>query len=191
MVKYQPTATKPSQAFTSVERPSSGGEGRHSEPQIRTTVRRRAAKKTAVNSETRHARFEVAVAAWAQYFEENGDDALAFRDELKALGVTPEGLRAKQLGLSVALTPPGFRCAHYGDTRFCVQCGAEPAQENVGLRGELDEKAATAERQSEVIRNQSDAIDRQSAEIRRLQLREQQLLARLASRKPRLFGGKR
>ncbi|HEY6777351.1 MAG TPA: hypothetical protein VI122_12665 [Thermoleophilaceae bacterium] len=110
------------------------------------------------------------MAAWTAYFQEHGDDALAFRDELKSLGMRPpEGLQAKQLGLSVALTPPAFRCGHYGDTRFCQQCGVEPAQNVKGPEDELEEKTEAAKRQSEVIRNQSDAIDRQSAEIRRLQ----------------------
>jgi uncharacterized coiled-coil protein SlyX len=91
------------------------------------------------------------------------------------------------LVLSVALTPVEFRCGHY-----CPQCQWEEESGEVKqLRHRVGEQRATIERQSAALESQSDAMDRQSAEVRRLQLREQQLLARLASRKRRLrlFGG--
>jgi hypothetical protein len=126
-----------------------------------------------------------AVAGWARWFEENWQEALEFRGELAANGMqVPEALYAKQLGLSVALTPVAYRCAHFGDTRVCPWCAPEPVPAEDGevgrLQARLEEKNAT-------IKRQSAAMHRQSAAIRQLQEREQQLLARLASRKPRLF----
>lgn len=145
-----------------------------------------------MNSEAqRTVTLDEAVDAWASYFQENPDAARAAHRKLSSGGRLGQG---EQLGLSVALTPRPFRCSHYGDERYCPTClGEQLEAETQARRAGRDEDSLrdTLRHQSGVIDSQSDALGRQAAEIRRLKLREQQLLARLASRKPRLrlFGG--
>ena len=114
------------------------------------------------------------VMAWAAHYEANMAEALEARQELcegRPIGAV------KQLVLSVALTPVEFRCGHYGDVRICPQCQWEEENGEVKQpRHRVGEQRATIERQSAALESQSHAMDRQSAEVRRLRLREQQLL---------------
>jgi len=60
---------------------------------------------------------------WATYFEGNRGAAIAYRDEIQRNGRPRDpDCQAKQLGLSIALTPFEHRCEHYGDSRYCPFC---------------------------------------------------------------------
>jgi hypothetical protein len=134
-----------------------------------------------------------AVEAWTAFYEAD-PGAAAVRVAEMAVGVSDE-LVGEWLGANLALTPREHRCGHWGDDRTCPTCFNDRQLTERAAKKEQGDAEATVERQSQTTKRQSAAMDRQSAAIRQLQQREQQLLARLASRKPkrhllrRLSGG--
>lgn len=127
------------------------------------------------------------VAEWAARFEADRAAALAYRAELQRDGrpTDPDG-QAKQLGLSVALTDPEFRCDHYGDRRHCPFC----AQESVTAEQAATQQQAREDKHGRelsdarsTIERQSQALDDAHATIQALNRR----VARMAQQKRSLF----
>jgi hypothetical protein len=129
------------------------------------------------------------VSRWAMFFGADRAAALAYRAELHCEGLPrdPEG-QAKQLGLSVALTEPEFRCEHYGDRRHCPWC----AQGRVAAEVKTQEREAKHRRELETkdaaIKRQSEALDNAYAYVhvleRRLRASQQATRSRLRAVKP-------
>jgi hypothetical protein len=71
--------------------------------------------------------FEEAVAAWTAHFEADLGAAEALRDQVSRSGDLAD--RAKQLGMSVALTPREYRCKHHDDSRYCPYCALDESAE--------------------------------------------------------------
>jgi hypothetical protein len=129
--------------------------------------------------------FEEAVAAWTAHFEADLDAAKALMDQVGRSGNLPD--RAKQLGLSVALTPREYRCKHYDDARYCPYCVLDKGPEadlerERELQAELKEKNEYLRREQEELRRQSEAIEFQAAEIERLRRELEGVQARISRR---------
>jgi hypothetical protein len=154
--------------------------------------------------------FEEAVAAWTAHFEADLGAAEALRDQVSRSGDLAD--RAKQLGMSVALTPREYRCKHHDDSRYCPYCaldesaGAEldkepkkepkqpkaqqpkkerkkqPRQPEAELRSEREKLQAELRGKNEKIRRQAEAIEFQSGEIERLRRDLENLQAQIATK---------
>jgi hypothetical protein len=74
-----------------------------------------------------------AIAAWTLHYESDLAAAGARLQHMQKHG-TPDGHIAERLGAAIALTPPEYRCEHYGDKRNCGQCHTARWQ------AELDER---------------------------------------------------
>jgi DNA repair exonuclease SbcCD ATPase subunit len=88
--------------------------------------------------------FEEAVIAWTSHFEADLDAAKALRDEVRRSGGLPD--RAKELGMTIALTPRRHRCKHYEDSRYCPYCAQEKHAE---AESEKERKQLQAESEKE------------------------------------------
>jgi hypothetical protein len=121
-----------------------------------------------------------AVAAWTLFYEASPDAAWERAGQMVGHGI-PEGHTAEWLGANLALTPREHRCPHWGDDRNCPQCGLGRWRADAAK----DQAERVAGEQAGTIRRQSEAVERQLAEIRRLRQREWALRALLAAKRPR------